>query len=319
MQFVYIYAENSDSLDVNIGAMTLLLAHQAHQQWQAADTWSLTTTKWQDGISREEDVAIPTGYGMGFTSLFRCGQAAGPKDHPLIIPAYSKMMISRIAFTNNLSDESVYLVGPQEDDMVSIADAQGKEIAFVVTGQPVVGGLPVELVEFTAEQIGDRLAEIRWTSQMETQTEAYLVERSLDGEAFEVLAETPATGPGQYRLQDDDPYLPVTHYRLRWRDTDGQTGISETVQLAFSEAEARFNIFPNPTTGRIEIQFGELLSTFRSLSLVDGQGKIILAQDRLPASFTTSFDLRGFPPGIYQLRGITEEGEILSTSLVLSK
>ncbi|MEZ4684864.1 MAG: T9SS type A sorting domain-containing protein [Bacteroidia bacterium] len=317
MQYVYIYAANSDSSDLHIGAMTLLLAHQTHQQWQANSSWSITDEKWSNGLSREEDVSQPTGYGMGFSELFRCAQAAGFQDEPLVIPAYSKMMIARIGFSNNQTDESVYLVNPQEDEMVAIADENGKAIAFSVTSQPTVAGLPVDLVEFTAEQIGDRLAEIRWTSQVETQTEAYIVERSLDGAAFEVLKETPATGPGQYRLQDVNPYLPVTHYRLRWRDTDGQTGLTETLEVVFSEPVLELTVFPNPSNGMIEIQYGENLSVFRSISLIDGMGKMVFEQKKLPESLGTSFDLSGFPSGVYQIRGITENGEVVATSIII--
>jgi ribosomal protein S11 len=317
MQYVYVYAENSDSLDLHIGAVTLLIAHQSHQQWQSANSWSLTDEKWQSGISREEDITSPTGYGMGFSELFRCGQAAGQQDDPLIIPAHSKMIISRIAFTNTLTDESVYLVGPQEDEMVAIADENGNNIPFSVTGQPVVAGLPVELVEFAAEQIGDRLAEIRWTSQVETQTEAYIVERSLDGEAFEVLQETPATGPGRYRMQDDDPYLPATLYRLRWRDTDGQTGLTETLQVAFSEPVLELTVSPNPSSGMIRVEYGEKLSVFRTVSLVDGLGKTVYKQSNLPETNDLVLDFNGFPSGIYQLQGITQKGEVVTTSIVL--
>lgn len=316
MQYVYVYAENSDSLDLHIGALTLLVAHQTHQQWQAANSWSLTDEKWQNGISREEDVTSPTGYGMGFSELFRCAQAAGQQDDPLIIPAHSKMIISRIAFSNTLTDESVYLVGPQEDEMVAIADEHGNNIPFSVTGQPIVAGLPVELVEFAAEQIGDRLAEIRWTSQIETQTEAYIVERSLDGEAFEVLQETPATGPGRYRLQDDDPYLPMTHYRLRWRDTDGQTGITETIRVAFSEPVLELFVSPNPSSGIISIEYGEKLSVFRSISLVDALGKTVYKQNRLPEADDLTLDFGGFSSGVYQLQGVTQKGEVVTTTIV---
>lgn len=317
MQYVYVYAENTDSLDLHIGAMTLLLAHQTHQQWQAVDSWSLTDDKWENGVSKEEDITSPTGYGMGFSELFRCAQAAGQQDDPLIIPAYSKMIISRIAFSNTLTDESVYLVAPQEDEMVAIADADGNNISFTVSSQPVVAGLPVELVEFAAEQIGDRLAEVRWTSQIETQTEAYIVERSLDGEAFEVLQETAATGPGTYRMQDDDPYLPITHYRLRWRDTDGQTGLTETLRVAFSEPTLELTVSPNPTNGIVNIQYGEKLSVFKALSLIDGLGKTIYKQNRLPESHGLPIDLSGFPSGIYQLQGITQKGEVVTTSIIL--
>lgn len=317
LQHVYVYGENLTNQDQPIGAMTLLLAHQQQQQWQPASSWSLTDVKWDGVFSKEEDVAQATGYGSGFSHLFRCGQAAGPDDEPMILPANTKMLLARIAFTQSLLGEQVYLVGPQEDQMVAIADEDGDAINFQVTGQPVVAGLPVELIEFKASQIGERLAEIRWTSQLETQTEAYLVEKSLDGEAFEVLSETPATGPGRYVIRDEAPFLPKTHYRLRWRDTDGETGLTETVQVLFSESDVSFMIFPNPSQGEFELRYGEKLNTFQSFSLVNSVGKTVIKRNSLPDDFSMKLDMRGYPSGVYQVYGVSVDGAIITTSLII--
>ena len=316
-QYVYIYGENLTNADQTVGALTFLLAHQQYQQWQAAPSWSLAGAKWQQAFSREEDIAQSTGFGSGFSHIFRCAQAAGPADDPLILPARTKMLLSRLAFTSSPLGEAVYLIGPQEDQRVAMADAEGENIPFSVTGQPVVAGLPVELLEFRAEQAGERLAEIRWTSQSESQTEKYVVEHSLDGEVFAAMTEVPAQGPSTYRVYDENPFLPVSYYRLRWLDIDGETGLSEIVQVRFADPEIKLEVFPNPSAGKVKIAFGQKLSVFTHLSLVNATGKTIWQRNALPESYEISADLGGFPAGTYWLRGLMKTGEHISTPLIM--
>ena len=316
-QYVYVYGENLTNADQAIGGMTLLVAHQSHQAWQSASSWSLASVKWDATFARQEDIAHATGYGSGFSHLFRSALAAGPDDDPIHIAPHTKILLARIAFTASLLGEEIYLVGPLEDQMVSMADQNGDPINFIVTGQPVIAGLPVELVEFKAEQIGERLAEVRWTSQIESQTEAYIVEKSIDGQVFEVLAEEAATGPGAYQVQDENPFLPITHYRLRWRDTDGETGLTETVQVQFTQPGTALDVFPNPTSGKFQVRFGEKLDVLQELTLVNAAGKTIWQRKSLPSVFILSIDLSGIPAGLYWMRGTGFNGESIATSLVI--
>ncbi|MFK7968903.1 MAG: T9SS type A sorting domain-containing protein [Bacteroidia bacterium] len=317
LQYVYVYGENLTAQDQTIGAMTFLLAHQQYQQWQATQSWALADAKWGTQIVRKEDIAQVTGYGVGFSEVYRDARAAGQQDDPMHIPAHTKMLLSRIAFTSSPLGEGVYLIGPQEDKLVSISDAEGAAVNFTVTGQPVVAGLPVELIEFKAEQIGDKRAEIRWTSQLETQTDYYVVEKSLDGLAFEALAEEDATGPGSYKTVDESPFLPFTYYRLRWRDTDGETGITETLLVQFSETANRMKVFPNPSNGKMSLQVERSLQEFTSLSLYNAAGKQVWETTNMPNSYTIELDFADFPKGIYWLRGLGLKGENIAVSLLI--
>ncbi|MCS7297710.1 MAG: hypothetical protein RMK19_00300 [Bacteroidia bacterium] len=83
--------------------------------------------------------------------------------------------------------------------------------------------LPVTLVEYTARCMGEAV-EIRWTTAVEEGVESFRVERSLNRQTWEVVAEQAPyehSGPKTYRVYDLHPTGKVIYYRLVERTTSG--------------------------------------------------------------------------------------------------
>lgn len=84
--------------------------------------------------------------------------------------------------------------------------------------------LPVELLHFTASEIGG-IVRLAWATASEQNSDHFTVDRSTDGVWFVPIAQVPAAGDAQQRidyLHDDvEPPARTVYYRLRQFDRDG--------------------------------------------------------------------------------------------------
>ncbi|HNK69085.1 MAG TPA: hypothetical protein PKH36_10220 [Flavobacteriales bacterium] len=97
--------------------------------------------------------------------------------------------------------------------------------------------LPVELLFFTAEPIADRVT-LRWATATEHNSALFVLDRSRPGGDFALLAEQPAAGHSQnridYRWDDLFPLPGTTYYRLRQEDLDGTPHLGPVVAVTVS-------------------------------------------------------------------------------------
>ncbi len=97
-------------------------------------------------------------------------------------------------------------------------------VKFIDTSMPDAH-LPVELTSFTAVG-GDGRVNLHWVTESEINNDAFILERSLDGEEFEVLDEIAGHGSTSerhvYNYIDENVFNGmVYHYRLSDRDYNG--------------------------------------------------------------------------------------------------
>lgn len=115
--------------------------------------------------------------------------------------------------------------------------------------------LPVELISFKAKAQGSS-AVLTWSTAMEKNNAAFVVESSKDGKTFEVIGTK--TGQGttlsvtNYELTDEHPYSPVTYYRLKQVDFDG-TQTYTSIQVVYFENKEDIYLFPNPATDEVNV------------------------------------------------------------------
>ncbi len=100
--------------------------------------------------------------------------------------------------------------------------------------------LPVELTSFTA-QAGDRQVTLRWVTESEIENDAFVLERSLDGELFAVIAEIPGQGSSSeqqaYSFTDKNVFNGITYYyRLSDRDYNGVITMHKTISVVPNSA-----------------------------------------------------------------------------------
>ncbi len=185
---------------------------------------------------------------------------------------------------------------------------------FVIESGTEDPSLPVTLASFTARS-GDREVILEWVTESEINNEAFMLERSRDGEHFTLLAEIPGQGNKNHRTEyqyvDRTVRNGITYfYRLADRDLNGHVTYHQTVSvIPGSEATIdRLEIYPaypNPFNGVVTVKFslppGQNESRQLQIKIYDNTGRLVrtLYDGRMKAGihalFWNATDQQGSP------------------------
>lgn len=146
--------------------------------------------------------------------------------------------------------------------------------------------LPVELVFFTAENQNTNV-ELEWQTASEFNNDFFEVQRSFDGEAFEVIGIVEGNGTVNqlisYGFTDYSPLAGETYYRLRQVDYNGDYEYSPIAKVNREEV-SDLTLVPNPTSDQaIYLR----LSGFHGeqsvqVKIFDLQGKLYYSNNHSP-------------------------------------
>ena len=145
-------------------------------------------------------------------------------------------------------------------------------------------GLPVNLLTFTGKYI-NKATHLKWETQTEINTAAFIVERSIGGSSFEKIGTVDArgntTGLSKYSYTDNDAslYSPATlHYRLKMVDTDGAYKYSSIVVITLDYITGIVTIIPNPVvhSGEVTVNLKAPIDGKVNWKLVDNNGRTVM-------------------------------------------
>ncbi|MDW8348115.1 MAG: FG-GAP-like repeat-containing protein [Bacteroidia bacterium] len=145
----------------------------------------------------------------------------------------------------------------------------------------------IALQAFEGKRIEADKVQLRWQVTQEKNSKGFEIEKSYDVKDFFKIGYQAARGNAGivhvYEFIDHEADEPA-YYRLKMIDNDGKTQYSEIVYVGKKGQETKLMIFPNPTTGRVEIQMSKRFAHFSKLRMVvvNAQGqKMFEAEDRL--------------------------------------
>jgi len=173
--------------------------------------------------------------------------------------------------------------------------------------------LPVELISFTAKQDKQSI-QLDWQTASEENNEGFEVQRSNNGEEWEVLDFVEGNGTTlevqNYTYTDEESFAGVNYYRLKQIDFDGQFEYSEIVNISQKISNISIiEIFPNPVTD--------------GLNIVGAEGKVtiynILGQPMKQFTVSdenSSIDVVDLPKGQYILRIQQQNGNMVTKQFV---
>ena len=123
------------------------------------------------------------------------------------------------------------------------------------------------LLDFTAE-LKQSATNLAWITNDELFYDYFIVEKSQDGNLFEVTgtieAAGQASGTVEYAMTDDTPYPGVTYYRLKQTMMDGSFAYSDIVTVGNQSIGGLLTIFPNPNyTNLVNIKAGNFVGKER--------------------------------------------------------
>ena len=169
---------------------------------------------------------------------------------------------------------------------------------------------PVEWASFEGIQIGKDV-QLDWATASELNSDYFEIQRSDNGEEFEAIGIVTASGNSQslqsYAFLDSSVAatgVPLLYYRLKEVDLDGKVQFSERIELSLSEIPPSFTIhaYPNPTDGKISIEWKESISQQGQLQLMNLEGKILQSHSVDGRIQSKDLDLENLSAGTYFLR-----------------
>ncbi|MBP6312579.1 MAG: T9SS type A sorting domain-containing protein [Flavobacteriales bacterium] len=161
--------------------------------------------------------------------------------------------------------------------------------------------LPIELVRFDARPVAN-VVEIDWATASERNNALFRVERSVDLDYWEAVAEVAGAGDSQimktYGVLDNAPMEGLSYYRLKQVDLDGTEAISAVRTVNFSNRSSELFVWPNPAIDRISVQLDEEGASARLFNAI-GQ-LLTVAQERNGNMIV--LDVASLPAGSYYVR-----------------
>jgi hypothetical protein len=134
----------------------------------------------------------------------------------------------RVIFINALSS------GDEDVDSIAITSVN------VIT--PVVfGGI--------SASEANSFVKLNWNIETETNTNNYIVERSVNGDNFVQVGTLKANKSANYIWIDNTPNNGVNYYRIRATDNNGTYQYSTIVRINVGKTKSGLNVYPNPVKG----------------------------------------------------------------------
>lgn len=181
--------------------------------------------------------------------------------------------------------------------------------------------MPVEFLGFHGFQ-ENRVNYLNWTTLSEINSDYFQLERSKNGNDFFTIAQVDAANNSnselQYNVTDENPYYPVSYYRLKQVDLNGDFKYSATIAIESESEEALsvHQVYPNPTKEKLFVEFSLAKPEHGLVTITDISGKVIHTVDLDCATTNVvEFNSKSWAPGMYLIRVTTDSG-LTSTSRV---
>ncbi|MGH1336388.1 MAG: T9SS type A sorting domain-containing protein [Aureispira sp.] len=186
------------------------------------------------------------------------------------------------------------------------------------------GSLPVELSSFKGWNVGSSNT-LQWTTESELNNNRFELERSADGQNFDLLATVAGAGTTNefqsYLQEDKTPLLGINYYRLRQIDHDGATSLSSVIAIEVATKEGAQRFFPNPTTGKLTYQFNAVQQEQLTLTVHNTLGQVLntWSQESHVGINNKVLDWRDYPAGTYHVSVYNSQGRLIHTQAVIKK
>ena len=139
---------------------------------------------------------------------------------------------------------------------------------------------PVELVSFYADK-GEGRTVLNWVTASELNNDYFNVERSLDGETFEVISKVKGQGTisgiSLYSFADEQTPSGKAYYRLTQVDYDGTATRSHVISVEQGIVSLEVQAAPNPFTNSTDVHITSSLSDKARVVLTDLSGLHVYA------------------------------------------
>lgn len=170
--------------------------------------------------------------------------------------------------------------------------------------------LPVTLISFEVQKIGESEALIRWTTSREINVSHFEIQRSINGSQWTTIGKVSTQNGNSiqkkdYSFTDREPRPGINYYRLRMVDTNETYAFTRIESLTFGEDihQERVLVYPNPTaSGKATILLPLPPSTAYRAEVSDATGRILYNTESIWTGGSTIIELQDLTKGWYLLR-----------------
>jgi len=187
--------------------------------------------------------------------------------------------------------------------------------------------LPVVLVGFSAALNGDKTVTLDWSTQVEVNSNEFIVERSADGEFWSAIGAVGAKGNSSivsnYVFTDASPLAGTNFYRLRMTNLDNSYGYTEVKVIRTSMVSA-VSFFPNPAKEYVNVSLGVASGASSNskivVRLINMAGQVMQEKTtQAGAGVVVTFAVGNYAPGVYILSVVDASGVKESRQLMITK
>ncbi len=205
----------------------------------------------------------------------------------------------------------------------SVSTLSFSENIVTLGSTEVANPLPVELLSFTGFY-DNGVNIIEWKTATEIDNDFFELQRSVDGETFEVIGIVKGVGTTtdltRYNYRDNKPVAGNNYYRLRQVDFNGQFEYSEVIKVMVDENAFVFNInpYPNPVNRNNKLKTEYLKSNDEDavVLLRDLTGKVMEQAFVNGTTGTVEFNIDNKNPGMYLVEMQQGERKIVKKIIV---
>ena len=213
-------------------------------------------------------------------------------------------------------DENGHITGtPEEEGSISItADvfdaANGLEAGSISSALSIGAALPVEMSDLSLALDNDKNVVVSWTTESESGSIRFDVQRSNDGVNFEKIGSVKAAGVSthaiNYSFTDNNPGA-KSYYRLDIVKNDG-VKTSRTVSISGGKV-AGFSINPSPATNHITIS-GISADNIQVVNIYDAAGRLV------SQASSNRVNVQNLSQGIYFVTVVTKDGNTTKAKFI---
>lgn len=323
-----------DDLDLNGQTITLGSTATVYEDngLISGSTGTITTTRDLSGITAENvaglGATITTAANMGSTTIIRGHSTTGIiglNRYYQINPTTNTGLSATLVFNYDDSElngktESNLVLFKSTDDGVTWTEQAGGSLSTTNntitlssigsfswwTAAETGAALPIELLNFSANCSTEKLVELNWATATETNNSHFEIQKSIDTENFQTIGRIEGAANSNtllnynFKVENDENI--ISYYRLKQIDFDGKFEYSNVVAVDCSvKSNNTIDIYPNPFTNNININFNSITSGKISIEIRNTLGMIVY-KDKLSDRISTySIDLsnNNIPKGIY--------------------
>ncbi|MBL0016448.1 MAG: DUF3494 domain-containing protein [Bacteroidetes bacterium] len=234
-----------------------------------------------------------------------------------------------VTFGDNSAFQGVVLANGQMTFLVG-ATLEGKALTVqgaIAMNENTINScapalLPVALVDFNAEKSdAGTVANLTWKTLTESNSDYFLMERSLDGIKFETIGKQLAAGYSDlmiaYTFMDETPASGNNYYRLQQVDQDGLATYSTVQALTFAQGVSVLSVYPNPFNSTLVLRLDQVEKDANfEWQLLDAMGKQVMhstLKDQV-----TRVDMTTVSTGIYFYR-LTRNGVVIQSGKMIAQ